>query len=95
MSLDLDKKTIDIFYELMEGASRIKGEYDVLTTLNFIGGIQLVISPKPIDLESVKIDGEKERERKQYEQMMRNSLLNREMVIRNPYTALDNLGFWE
>jgi hypothetical protein len=27
--------------------------------------------------------------------MMRNSLLNREMVIRNPYTALDNLGFWE
>jgi hypothetical protein len=95
MSLDLDKKTIDIFYELMEGASRIKGEYDVLTTLNFIGGIQLVISPKPIDLESVKIDGEKERERNQYEQMMRNSLLNREMIIRNPYTALDNLGFWE
>ena len=59
MKLDLDKNNIDIFYELMEGASRIKGEYDVLTTLNFIGGIQLVISPKPIDLESVKIDGEK------------------------------------
>lgn len=89
MSLDLDKKTIDIFYELMEGASRIKGEYDVLTTLNFIGGIQLVISPKPIDLESVKIDGAKERERKQYEQTMRNSLLNREMVIRDPYRDLD------
>jgi hypothetical protein len=89
MSLDLDKKTIDIFYELMEGANRIKGEYDVLTTLNFIGGIQLVISPKPIDLESVKIDGEKERERKQYEQMMRNSLLNREMVISDPYRDLD------
>lgn len=95
MSLDLNQKSIDIFYELMEGASRIKGEYDVLTKIDFKeGGINLIIYPKPIDLESVKIDGEK-KERKQYEQMMRNSLLNREMVIRNPYAALDNLGYWE
>lgn len=94
MKLDLNQKSIDIFYELMEGASRIKGEYDVLTSINFIQDkIQLVISPKPIDLESVKIDEEKERERKQYEQMMRNSLLNRE-IVRNHYEEMD-LGFWE
>lgn len=96
MSLDLNQKSIDILYELMEGASRIKGEYDVLTNINFMeSGISLLISPKPIDLESVKIEGEKERERKQYEQMMRNSLLNREIVIRNPYTHLEDLGYWE
>lgn len=96
MSLDLNQKSIDILYELMEGASRIKGEYDVLTNINFMeSGISLLISPKPIDLESVKIEGEKERERKQYEQMMRNSGLNRDIIIRNPYAALDNLGCWE
>lgn len=92
MKLDLNQKSIDIFYELMEGASRIKGEYDVLTSINFIQDkIQLVISPKPIDLESIQIEGEKDRERNEYEEMRRMRMAG-QMQIRNPYR---DLSIWE
>jgi hypothetical protein len=47
ISIDLNQKEIDIFYELMEGAARIRGEFDVQTNISFTSnGIYLKISPK-------------------------------------------------
>jgi len=47
MSIDLNQKEIDIFYELMEGSARIRGEFDVQTNISFTSnGIYLKISPK-------------------------------------------------
>jgi hypothetical protein len=47
ISIDLNQKEIDIFYELMEGTARIRGEFDVQTNISFTSsGIYLKISPK-------------------------------------------------
>jgi hypothetical protein len=91
-AFDLEQKEIDIFYELMEGSARIKGEYDVFTKINFMGnGIYLQISPKQVKYEPIKDEEEKRRE---YSELMRRRYLEniggmRQAVIRDPYRDLD------
>ena len=92
MSMDLDKKSIDIFYELMEGASRIKGEFDVFTNLEFTSdGIYLKILPKPIELlETIKTEEEDRRDYEYFRERM--NYRDRGIHVRNPYT---NLSTWD
>jgi hypothetical protein len=91
-NIDLDKKSIDIFYELMEGASRIKGEFDVFTKLGFTSdGIYLKILPKTIELlETIKTEEEDRREYEYFRERM--NLRDRAIHVRNPYT---NLSTWD
>ena len=57
ISIDLNQKEIDIFYELMEGAARIRGEFDVQTNISFTSsGIYLKISPKFTEIEVKKTE---------------------------------------
>lgn len=90
-AFDLEQKEIDIFYELMEGSARIKGEYDVFTKINFmVDGIYLQISPKQVKYELIKDEEEKRRE---YSELMRRRYLEniggmRQAVIRDPYRDL-------
>jgi hypothetical protein len=90
-AFDLEQKEIDIFYELMEGSARIKGEYDVFTKINFMeDGIYLQISPKQVKYELIKDEEEKRRE---YSELMRRRYLEniggmRQAVIRDPYRDL-------
>lgn len=94
-AFELNQKEIDIFYELMEGSARIKGEYDVFTKINFMeDGIYLQISPKQVKYESIQDEEEKRRE---YSELMRRRYLEnigntRQAVIRDPYR---DLGIWE
>jgi hypothetical protein len=94
-AFELNQKEIDIFYELMEGSARIKGEYDVFTKINFMeDGIYLQISPKQVKYEPIQDEEEKRRE---YSELMRRRYLEnigntRQAVIRDPYR---DLGIWE
>jgi hypothetical protein len=94
-AFELNQKEIDIFYELMEGSARIKGEYDVFTKIKFMeDGIYLQISPKQVKYEPIKDEEEK---RKEYSELARRRYLEnigntRQAVVRDPYR---DLGIWE
>jgi len=91
-AFDLNQKEIDIFYELMEGSARIKGEYDVFTKINFMeDGIYLQISPKQVKYELIQ---DEEKKRKEYSELMRRRYMEnigntQRAVIRDPYRDLD------
>ena len=90
-AFDLNQKEIDIFYELMEGSARIKGEYDVFTKINFMtDGIYLQISPKQVKHELIKDEEEKRRE---YSELARRRYLEnigntQRAAINDPYRDL-------
>lgn len=103
ISIDLNQKEIDIFYELMEGAARIRGEFDVQTNISFTSsGIYLKISPKFTEIEVKKTErvcdpfllGLTEEYFNRY-QTTRERAMSQAIQIRNPYTDLstwDHLG---
>lgn len=92
ISIDLNQKEIDIFYELMEGAARIRGEFDVQTNISFTSsGIYLKISPKFTEIEVKKT----ERVLGLTEEYFNRYQMSQAIQIRNPYTDLstwDHLG---
>jgi hypothetical protein len=96
-TFDLDQKVIDIFYELMEGTARIRGEYDVETKIIFKkNGIYLKIHPKLIEKEPIQSEEEKRRDymqRRLYrERRMYSEHLVPSVHIRDPY---NDLPIWE
>ena len=90
MSIDLNQKEIDIFYELMEGSARIRGEFDVQTNISFTSnGIYLKISPKFTEIEVKKTErvlGLTEEE--YFTDRINRYQLSQAIQIRNPYTDL-------
>lgn len=89
ISIDLNQKEIDIFYELMEGAARIRGEFDVQTNISFTSsGIYLKISPK-LEIEVKKTEIDREIIEEEYFNRM---YLDRPIQIRDPYRDLSD---WE
>jgi hypothetical protein len=89
ISIDLNQKEIDIFYELMEGAARIRGEFDVQTNISFTSsGIYLKISPK-LEIEVKKTERVLGLPEEEYFNRM---YLNRPIQIRDPYRDLSD---WE
>jgi len=91
ISIDLNQKEIDIFYELMEGAARIRGEFDVQTNISFTSnGIYLKISPK-LEIEVKKTERVLGLTEEEYFTNRINRQLSQEIQaiqIRNPYTDL-------
>jgi hypothetical protein len=82
ISIDLNQKEIDIFYELMEGAARIRGEFNVQTNISFTSsGIYLKISPK-LEIEVKKTEIDREIIEEEYFNRM---YLDRPIQIRDPY----------
>lgn len=96
MSIDLNQKEIDIFYELMEGSARIRGEFDVQTNISFTSnGIYLKISPKFTEIEVKKTERVLGLTEEEYFTDRINRQLSQEIQaiqIRNPYT---NLSTWD
>lgn len=104
ISIDLNQKEIDIFYELMEGAARIRGEFDVQTNISFTSsGIYLKISPKFTEIEVKKTERvlgltEEEYFTDRFNRYRSRGVANQvsqAIQIRNPYTDLstwDHLG---
>ena len=89
ISIDLNQKEIDIFYELMEGAARIRGEFNVQTNISFTSsGIYLKISPK-LEIEVKKTERVLGLPEEEYFNRM---YLNRPIQIRDPYRDLSD---WE
>ena len=97
MSIDLNQKEIDIFYELMEGSARIRGEFDVQTNISFTSnGIYLKISPKFTEIEVKKTERvlgltEEEYFTDRFNRYRSRGVANQvsqAIQIRNPYTDL-------